>query len=181
MEKLPVYLPNNGIVQFAYIVPDLALAMESWVRELFVGPWFVNENFGGIEPVYRGKKSEACFDLAMAFSGSVQIELIQVKDDKPSVYKEFIQKYGYGFHHFGRASTRFDEDLDAYVKKGHEVVFTSRVPLNGRVAYLSAGDGFPGMIELIDANAGFEALCNSLIKANENWNGDDPIRSFNEL
>ncbi len=181
MKELPVKLPNNGVVQFAYVVQDISLAMEHWARKLRVGPWFVIENFAGIEAKYRGEPSKAIFDLALAFTGSVQVELIQVKDDKPSVFKEFIENCGYGFHHIGLASTDFDTDLAAFINDGHEITFTSKAPFNGRVAYLSTGENLPGMIELIDANAGFELLCKALIKANESWDGSDPIRKFESL
>ncbi|MEJ0043966.1 MAG: hypothetical protein WDM81_17900 [Rhizomicrobium sp.] len=37
--------PDKGIMQMAYVVPDLRAAMDEWVRRLNVGPWFVLDHF----------------------------------------------------------------------------------------------------------------------------------------
>ena len=36
--------PDNGIIQMAYVVPDLRAAMMQWTRSLHAGPWFVLEH-----------------------------------------------------------------------------------------------------------------------------------------
>jgi hypothetical protein len=33
--------PDDGIIQMAYVVPDLRAAINTWVEQLGVGPWFV--------------------------------------------------------------------------------------------------------------------------------------------
>ena len=44
----------------------------------------------------------------MSFAGHMNIELIQpLNDAEPSVYREWIEKRGYGFHHWGRATDEF--------------------------------------------------------------------------
>ena len=39
--------PVNGIVQTAFVVPDIQLAMQQWITDLNVGPWFLLPNFAG--------------------------------------------------------------------------------------------------------------------------------------
>ena len=92
--------PDNGVIQMAYVVPDIQAAMRHWIDRLGVAPWFLLEHFTGIEPVYRGRPSQADVALAMSFAGHMNIELIQ-PNDAPSVYREIVEKRGYGFHHWG--------------------------------------------------------------------------------
>ncbi len=46
--------PDDGIIQMAYVVPDLRAAMTQWSRTLRVGPWFVLEHFTGDNPCTGG-------------------------------------------------------------------------------------------------------------------------------
>jgi hypothetical protein len=96
--------PDDGIIQMAYVVPDIRQAIRAWVDKMGVGPWFVLDHFTGIDPKYRGGESKADVALAMSFAGHMNIELIQPNNDAPSVYREGIEKRGYGFHHWGRAT-----------------------------------------------------------------------------
>ncbi|HEY0300191.1 MAG TPA: hypothetical protein VGC36_02590, partial [Rhizomicrobium sp.] len=61
--------PDKGIMQMAYVVPDLRAAIDEWVKRLNVGPWFVLDHFTGVDPVYRGAPSKADITLAMSFAG----------------------------------------------------------------------------------------------------------------
>src|SRR5258708_7696032 len=82
----------------------------------------------GVNPKYRGGESRADVALAMGFSGHMNIELIQPHNDTPSVYQELIDRSGYGFHHWGVATSNFDRDLEKYRAAGHEVAFLCAVP-----------------------------------------------------
>jgi len=106
--------PDDGIMQMAYVVKDIHQAIDHWVTKLKVGPWFMLDHFTGIDPKYRGKESKADVALAMAFAGHMNIELIQPHNETPSVYKELIDRKGYGFHHWGVATWHFDRDVEKY-------------------------------------------------------------------
>ena len=66
MRNLSFGQPLGGIVQMAYIVPDIHKAIDEWVRRLNVGPWFLLEHFTGERPVYRGKSSTADVEIGRA-------------------------------------------------------------------------------------------------------------------
>ncbi len=169
--------PKGSVVQFAYVVSDLGAEMQNWSDQLDVGPWFLAEGFSGLDPVYRGKPSSAAFDIALTFAGHIQLELIQPKDDQPSVFKEVIEDRGYGFHHFGRAVTNFEEEVAKLVESGSELIFTDKAPPAGnRIAYLSKNKGRPGMIELIEADDGFDQMFTAMFEACRDWDGSEPIR-----
>ncbi len=170
--------PDKGIMQMAYVVKDLRASIDEWVRRLNVGPWFVLDHFAGVDPVYRGKPSKADITLAMSFAGHMNIELIQVNDDHPSVYKELIDKSGYGFHHWGIASADFAGDLARYEAMGMEVAFRLGVPTGGEVAYLDAKGALPGFVELIETSPGMERAFGGFYGAALTWDGSNPVRSF---
>ncbi len=170
--------PVGGLIQMAYIVENLSLAVDQWVKQLNVGPWFVLDSFTGTDPIYRGAPSHADVAIGMAYSGSMLIELIQPKDEHPSVYREVRDQRGFGFHHFGLASHSFDEDLAAYGSRGFELAFLARVPTGGRVGYLDTHGQMPGFIELIEADAAMEAHFTGYRRAALGWNGSDPVRPF---
>src|SRR5262245_22758466 len=104
--------PDDGVIQMAYVVSDIHAAMHHWIDKLRVGPWFLLEHFTGVEPVYRGRPSTADVAIAMSFAGHMNIELIQPNDTAPSVYREIIERRGYGFHHWGVATWDFDAQVD---------------------------------------------------------------------
>jgi hypothetical protein len=170
--------PDDGIIQMAYVVPDIQAAMRSWVDKTGVGPWFVLDHFTGIDPQYRGSASEADVSLAMSFAGHMNIELIQPNNDAPSVYREWIERRGYGFHHWGRATWQFDRDVERYRSAGHELVFLAEVPTGGRVAYMDTTAQMPGYVELIELGGGFEPAFSKFYRASIGWDGQEPVRSF---
>jgi hypothetical protein len=170
--------PDDGIIQMCYVVPDIRAAMNTWVSNLNVGPWFLLDHFTGVNPRYRGSDSTADSALAMSFAGHMNIELIQPNNDAPSVYKEWIDRHGYGFHHWGRGTNNFDRDVELYRSAGHELVFICSVPSGGRVAYMDTTSELPGYVELIELGAGFETTFSRFYRASIGWGGEDPVRSF---
>jgi hypothetical protein len=170
--------PRDGIIQMAYVVPDICEAIDQWVGELGVGPWFLLDSFTGVDPVYRGEPSRADVAIAMAFAGHVQIELIAPKDDAPSVYRETIEQRGHGFHHFGVVTDDVDAGIADLEAKGYRLAFRAGVPTGGEVAYLDGGPSRPGMIELIEYGPGMDAAFTAFWRASLDWDGTDPVRPF---
>jgi hypothetical protein len=170
--------PDDGILQMAYVVEDIRAAIRQWVDQLKVGPWFLLEHFSGVEPTYRGKRSEADVAIAMSFAGHMMIELIQSNNDAPSVYREIIEKRGYGFHHWGVGSRDFDRDVETYRRRGAELAFFAKVPTGGRVAYMDTTSHLPGMVELIELGADFEPVFTGFYRAALGWDGKDAVRPF---
>jgi len=170
--------PHGGIIQMAYIVKDIQAAMRHWIDDLRVGPWFLLDSFTGIDPVYRGTASKADTTIAMAYAGHMLIELIQPKDDHPSVYREVMDRRGPGFHHFGVASTDIAGDVARLSAQGYQEAFRAGVPTGGVVVYMDGGPDQDGMIEFIEANDGMERAFTAFHTASIGWDGSDPIRSF---
>lgn len=170
--------PDDGVIQMAYVVEDIRSAMRKWVTELNVGPWFLLDSFTGVDPLYRGKPSEASITLAMSFAGHMMVELIQEHTPAPSVYREMIETRGYGFHHWGLATNDFEKSVEQYQSSGYELAFLAGVPTGGRVAYMDTSRDLPGMVELIELGAAFDDVFGRFYRATIEWDGKDPVRTF---
>jgi hypothetical protein len=178
MEEYGFGQPHGGIIQTAFIVPNVREAIALWIRDLKAGPFFLIENWGGENPVYRGQPSQAKMSIALGFAGHMQIELIQPLDEHPSVYKEVRDRRGWGFHHFGMASHDIDADIKRLQGEGYVLAFRCAVPTGGEVAYMDGGPFSAGMIEFIEAGKGLDEGFTAMWQASVDWDGTDPIRGF---
>lgn len=168
--------PEDGIIQMAYIVDDIESAMSHWTASLRAGPWFLLPHFTGKRPTYRGGPSRADVAIAMGFSGHMLIELIAPNDTEPSVYREVIERSGYGFHHFGVGTRDYDADLERHLANGFELAFQAWVPSGSRVGYLDTKGALPGFLELIELSEATEATFTRFYAASLSWDGQDPVR-----
>lgn len=176
MTRLNYGQPLDGITQVAFTVADIEAEIARYGREFGVGPWFLRGPFTPENARYRGRPTHVSLSLAMAFSAHLMIELVQQHNDEPSVYRETIERTGYGFHHFGVATADFDARSDSYRKSGFEPVFTDRTPVGTRIAYFDCKGTMPGMIELIEMNSSQERRYSRIYAEAAAWDGTDPIR-----
>ena len=176
MVSLGTGQPYGSIVQMAYVVADVDVTMKAYIERMGVGPWFVAGPFHPQKPVYRGKVVVPHLTLAFAYSGTMMIELIQQHDDSPSVVTEAVKARGYGFHHWGLGVADFDAALAGYRRQGYVVAYSDTAPMGMRVAYMDTLKELPGMVELIEANAAFDAYFTPMYKASLGWDGHDPVR-----
>jgi len=171
---------TGEICQMAYVVKDIHEAIDWWINKMGVGPWFLLPSFGAPDHIYRGRPNKSNVAIAMSFAGSMNIELLQPLDDEMSVYKETVDKIGYGFHHFGLAidGDEIEEEVARRVARGEVLAHRAPVPTGGRVAYFEGGAGAPGFVELIPATDGMDAGFTAFWEQTRNWDGKDPIRPF---
>jgi hypothetical protein len=170
--------PHDGIIQQAYVVRDLAEGMKEWTDLLGIGPWFVLRRFAGLNPLFRGKPAIARADVAFAFAGHMQIELIHQLDEEPSIYRRDDGSLKLGFHHYGMGVTNFTAEAARLEARGFEALFTAVVPSGGRVAAYDTKGALPGMIELIEADAEMDAMFTDMYLASVGWDGNDPVREI---
>lgn len=166
--------PVNGVTQFAYFVPDIEAAVAHYIETWRIGPWFVMGPLSPPQHLYRGKHSGLSVSLALAFSGSMMVELIQQHDDGPSVYRDTLGD-GFGFHHIAITTNRFDDEIARYAALGYELAF-SDVLQGGRIVYFDTTRDMPGMTELIEYTPTAEARQTRVQRASQEWDGSDPIR-----
>ncbi len=171
----------GDIRQFGYVVKDIEAAMKYWTEEMGVGPFFYNPKVQIENYKFNGETYPVHNSVALANSGSVQVELIQTRDQAPSMYKEFIERQGTGLQHVAFWTTNFDADLEKMLGLGFAVKMQGEVGKNGRFVYFDK-EYHPGTaIELSEVKGPKGEMFRMIREAAIDWDGSDPIRSFPDL
>ena len=166
------------IRQNGYVVRDIESAMKHWIEVIGVGPWFYTERFPFQGFEYKGEPSDPHVSIALANSGSLQVELIQQRNDAPSMFKDSIDRGREGLQHVAY----WPEDIDALVgpllTQGYTVGQTAQVGNLGRFVYLET-ETHPGtVIEISHLTTTRKAAFDKVRGASEGWDGSDPIRDI---
>lgn len=178
MDLLGTGQPFGSVVQIAYVVEDAEKALRNYIDRMNVGPWFVAGPFDAANAKYRGKRIDINLTLCFAYSGHMQIELIQQHSPGESVFTETARKRGYGFHHWAIASRAIDADVGRYQKQGYEIAYYDEAPMGMRVAYMDTTKELPGMVEILEGNKELDGFFTDLYNASQGWDGRDPIRKL---
>ena len=169
------------IRQLGYVVPDIEAAMDYWSRTLGVGPWFYNPKVPIENYRYRGEAHQPHNSVALANSGFVQVELIQTRNDVPSMYRDFLRAGRTGLQHVAYWTESYDDDLARLRAQGFEPVMSGEVGERGRFIYFDT-EYHPGtVIELSEVAGPKGKMFDMIRRASEGWDGKDPVRPFPNL
>lgn len=173
------------IRQVAYLVPDIEAAMGYWSGTLGIGPWYYNPQVPIRNYTYRGERYEPHNSVALANAGGLQIELLQTRNDVPSMYRDFLRAGHVGAQHFAYWTENFDADLARAQEAGFKVCMSGEVGENGRFVYFEDGRGpgnHPGTtIELSEVAGPKGKLFRIIREAAQQWDGSNPVRPFPDL
>lgn len=169
---------NQRFMQICWVVPDLNAAVNHWVNNSGVGPFFFFEKVEFDQPTYRGKPTTN-IDLcaAMAQAGDIQIELVCQNDDRPSIFRDVVPAGKTGLHHMALYCGDYDADLAAYLDSGAELAFNGLM-MGARTCWIDTTSTLGFMIELIEANPVADAVFDQFRSAARGWNGENPLRTM---
>jgi len=137
------------VEQVGIVVKDVEQAVEYYSAVFGWGPFSISE-FEIKGCLLRGKPSDCRLKLAMAQSGQVEIELIQVLEGE-TPHSEFLREKGEGLHHLRFSVDDLDGILAAWAKEGIEPVWYHSMPEIGvSWAYLNTDRIGGTMVELIE-------------------------------
>ncbi len=167
------------IRQNGYVVRDIEAALAHWTSVLGVGPFFYLERAPIEDFRYRGEPSDVEVSIALANSGPLQIELIQQRNDAPSMYRDFLEAGREGLQHVAYWTRSFDADLARIQALGHSVGHSGRVGgEDGRFVYLET-EAHPGtVIELSEISGPKGRFFERIAELARDWDGSDPIRAI---
>jgi catechol 2,3-dioxygenase-like lactoylglutathione lyase family enzyme len=173
------------IRQIGYVVHDIEASMRHWSEVLGVGPWFYAPSVPVEKFLYQGQPSAVQTSVALANSGPLQVELIQPRNDAPSIYLDFLRSGREGAQHVAYWTTDFEADLARLTAQGFKVVMQGEVGRNGRYVYFATEDGPGGhsgtVVELSEVLGPKGTMFRMIREAAEGWDGADPIRPFPDL
>lgn len=169
------------IRQLGYVVRDIEAAMDHWSRTLGIGPWYYNPKVPIEDYFYRGKNYAPHNSVALANSGFIQCELIQCRNDVPSMYRDFLQAGNTGLQHVAYWTKDYDADMARAKERGYEPVMGGVVGARGRFCYFDT-ESHPGTVVELSEVAGPKGRMFDMIReAAVNWDGKDPVRAFPDL
>lgn len=166
------------IRQVGYVVKDIEAAMQQWLA-LSVGPWFYKERVESTEFRYHGQPSALPeLSIALANSGDLQIELIQQRDDAPTLYRDTLARNGECAQHIAYWTM---DDFDAHCQRllalGWVEGHAGRMGANrGRFAYFLRPDMPSAMVEISESTGGKAEYFAQVRQAAMDWDGSEPIR-----
>lgn len=162
----------GGIVQVAFVVSDLDASVADFAQDLDVGPWMVVRDLAPVDAHLHGHPAELELSVAIAYSGSMMIELIEEHGDVGLPGGGTGDGTGCAFHHLARGTADFAADRDRLSQEGRTVLFEASLPaeLGGsRFAYFDGPGTLPGCLELVEMVPELAALFAGLQRAAEAW------------
>jgi glyoxalase/bleomycin resistance protein/dioxygenase superfamily protein len=161
--------------QMGYVVRDIEKAMAHWVEVCGIGPWFYAERLPLDEFRYKGVVYDIEMSVAFANSGDMQIELIQQRNDVPSLYQDFLRAGHEGLQHWSSWPENYHELRDRALKNGWTIAQEGDTPRGPFIYFLQ--EGHPGtIIEMSEATPTRKRIFEAVRQAAIGWDGSDPIR-----
>lgn len=166
------------IMQLAFVPPDFDAAVHHWTKVMGVGPFFMMEGIHLENMRYKGAPTDAHFDLALAYWGDLQIELIRPCDDHPSIYSgEYAEGLNGGLHH---VCVLVDDIAAAYAaceQNNAQILIEGRFGAS-QVIYADPGQGPGSLVEVLQPSPESPALFDMIKQAGVDWDGSDPLRTL---
>lgn len=166
---------NRNYMQVSFVVPDIQVAMEYWLKQAGVGPFFLVQGVSIEDQLYRGQPTSLDVSYALTQVGDVQLELVCQHNNINSVYRDTIAPGATGFHHVGVYTNDYDRDLAEYAESGSEVAFSGSFG-GKRFCYVDTSAALGGMVELIEQNEAHDEFFARIKHAAATWDGRKPIR-----
>lgn len=173
----------GSVRQVALVVHDIDAAMSVMIEKMGIGPFFILREIQPEDYQYRGQSVEApILSLAFAFSGELNIEIIQQHNAAPSAYRDFLATRGDGVQHLSswtELPSEYDSIRANLLAAGQKIVHEGRVG-NNRFVYFDTTDPVLGMC--FEVSEGLSAELGPLVArmsaTAQDWDGSDPIRPF---
>ena len=141
----------DSVCQIGFIVSDIEAAAQKFCAIFGTAMPPILLTSPNDEVTYKGAPSQATSKLAFFNAGQVQIELIE-PDEKPSVWRDFLNEHGEGIHHIAFGVKDTDETLRYLGGFGIEMVqqglYSDR---SGVYTYLDATPQLGVIIELLQS------------------------------
>lgn len=167
----------GAVCQNGYVVRDIEMAMKHWIDVMGVGPWFYIERVTMDYFRHRGIDSPLETSIALANSGDLQIELIQQRNDAPSMYREFLEAGHEGMQHMSYWTRDYQALYDKALQLGYKVGQEGQIGgPQGRFAYFDT-ESHPGtIVEISDISGNKGRFFERIREIAKSWDGRDPIR-----
>lgn len=165
------------VMQLAFVPEDFDATVAHWTQVMGVGPFFIIEGIHLDGMTYRGEPTDAVFDLALAYWGDLQIELIRPRDNHPSIYRGAYGSTANGLHHVCILVDDIAEARRVCDEVGAEVVIEGHFGTS-QVIYVDPGTGPGTLVEILQQAKDGPDLFGMIKAAGVGWDGSEPLRKL---
>ena len=165
------------VMQLAFVPADFDAALAHWTGVMGVGPFYMIEGIHLEGMKYRGAPTDAVFDLALAYWGDLQIELIRPRDEHPSIYTGAYGATGNGLHHVCILVDDLSAARAVCEAEGAEVVIEGTFGTS-QVIYVDPGTGPGTLVEILQQAKDGPDLFWMIKAAGVGWDGSEPLRKL---
>lgn len=163
-------LNKYGINQIGIVVDDLEKAALQHSKLYGSGPFFYLPPMEMNDLEYHGQKAPVTMQCAYGAYGSLQIELIKVLSEGPSVYED--QK---GFNHFSIWSDDKDAVIEEFRAEGFEPAMIMHSGGGLDVVYIDCREPWGHFVEVHKPQPFLVDMC---LNAAKDWDGQNPYRKM---
>lgn len=165
------------VIQWGYLVKDLDQAMETWIEQLGIGPWWGYRNVS-LRSVVDGKETDIKMNIGLAYHQGVQIELIHQVCGSDSPYSYFYR--GSEDAQVLQQVAYMVPDVSAAIaqcaQRGMREIGRVISPAGDTFVYMSS-PGLQGLaIELMPHDQSFLDEYARCVKVADSWEGEEPYR-----
>lgn len=144
-------LPRVG--QIGIITPGIREAFPRFAAAFNLRTWY-EAQYAEQQYFIDGEPVELDFNIVFAYSGGLQIELIEEKSQKALFFKEHLEQFGQGIHHLAFFVPDIEAKLEAAKRLGLGAIFEGEFNTAGgglvRFAYLDTRPQCGTILELIN-------------------------------
>ncbi|MEP2828847.1 VOC family protein [Parvibaculum sp.] len=165
------------VCQNGYVVRDIEAALKHWTEVLGVGPFYYIDRVQCDWFTYKGEPSPVEMSIALGNTGDLQIELIQQRNDAPSMYMDFLNAGREGLQHMSYWTSDYQAAYDRALAAGYKVGHEGQIGgPQGRFVYFDT-ETHPGtVIEMSDISGSKGKFFEHIRKAAIGWDGSEPVR-----
>ena len=143
----------SAFCQVAWVVRDIAAAEKFFVDTMGIGRFLHMDNLSAkdTDGTYRGKPGNWVCNLAVAYAGDTQVELIQpVSGD--SIYQESLDQHGDAVQHvaYWLDDSEYDAAVEHLESSGYPEIQGLKLPL-ARIGYFDSRPAIGVMTEIVGA------------------------------
>ncbi|CAJ0738155.1 MULTISPECIES: VOC family protein [Ralstonia] len=161
------------VMQVAYVVDDVDAAIALW-NKLGIGPFFVSRHIQYAEQTYRGQHTECDITAAFAYSGDLQIELVEQHNAAPSAFADFQNRYGAGVQHVGLLSNDIAADTATLADQGFSPLHRTLSSIGVETVFFEPPLLGGTVLELIQASPLITEGFAQMKAAAQAWDGTGP-------
>jgi len=180
MQEPPMTPRFGPIVQAAYLVSNLADAIEQWSAALGLPLFYRIDNVPFESMTYRGQAVQFPLSTAIAYSGDLQIELLLSMPEQEAQFPEFFRTGEGKLHHYQIRTVNIDELLK-------QKQWRDRTLLRGKssagmeICFVDADLPDGSFLEIVETSADVLLFMDKFKTLSNTWTGEPQVVSREQL